>query len=74
MVEETAQKTGFDFEKHEFKEPTKTLVEVADVEKFKQSVGCKELIAFLNALMNGCKTTKMTKTDLTPVSSHYVVQ
>ena len=37
MVEETAQKTGFDFEKHEFVEPTKTLVEVADVEKFKMS-------------------------------------
>ena len=35
MVEETAQqKAGFDFASHEFKVPTKTLVEVADVAKF----------------------------------------
>ena len=74
MVEESAQKTGFDFAGHEFKTPTKTLVEVGDVAKFKESAGCKELMAFLNALMAACKTSRMSKTPLTPVSSSYVAQ
>lgn len=72
MVEESAQKAGFDFASHEFKVPTKTLVEVADVAKFQQSQGCAELTQFLNALLAACKSTQMSKTELTPVSSQFV--
>ena len=64
-VETTA---AFDINTHTFKTPDKTLVTVEHVEEFKNSSGCQELIGFITALSNACKTTKMTTTPLTEVS------
>ena len=58
----------FNFDTHTFKTPEKTLVTVEHVEEFKSSPGCAEIIGFIAALQNGCKTSQMTTTPLTEVS------
>lgn len=63
----TAEAT-FDFANHRFKTPEKTLVTVEHVEEFKNSTGCQELMGFIAALTNACKTTQMSRTPLTDVS------
>ena len=59
---------AFDINTHTFKTPDKTLVTVEHVEEFKNSSGCQELVGFITALSNACKSTKMTATPLTEVS------
>ncbi len=61
------QAQAFDFENHTFKTPDKTIVTVEHVNQFKTSEGCTELIGFITALTNGCKTSQMSTTPLTQV-------
>ena len=60
---------AFDFEGHTFKVPDKTLITVGHVEEFKTSSGCTELMGFITALVTECKTSQMSTTPLTEVSS-----
>lgn len=49
---------------HNFVTPVKKINLQADVEKFKQSQACEELITFLTALSKSCQTSKMTETEM----------
>ena len=62
------QAPEFDFEGHTFSTPDKTIITVEHVEEFKNSNGHNELLGFITALMNACKTTQMSTTPLTEVS------
>ena len=69
MVESTEQEqTKFDFSTHKFVTPSKTLETLEHVTKFRESQGCKELMAFIGALQTSCKSTRMTQTAMTDVS------
>mmetsp|Transcript_295 Transcript_295/g.356 ORF Transcript_295/g.356 Transcript_295/m.356 type:complete len:236 (-) Transcript_295:382-1089(-) len=56
---------GLDLATHEFRAPDKTIITPEHVEMFKASVGCTELVGFITALVNACKSTRMTATPLT---------
>ena len=70
-----AQQTtaAFDYAGHTFRTPDKTLVTVEHVEEFKNSAGCQELLGFITALTNACKTTQMTRIPLTEVSKTMMI-
>ena len=59
---------SFDINTHAFTTPDKTIITPDHVEQFKTSTGCTELVGFITALMNACKSTRMTATPLTEVS------
>jgi hypothetical protein len=65
---ETRAKDTFDYDAHKFMTPRKSIETPMHVTMFREATGCSELMSFITALQDSVKTSRMTKTEITPVS------